>query len=126
MFDTLLIIDPADSLILIDFIDESVCNLAALILCLWKLGRDIHRRSAEERWINLIPYEWQRQVDWPPRIAGRRGKSSEVARQHRRRWNKSDRRSWIRTSFRALISAEEEELIPGYGSAERSPVLVAL
>ena len=66
------------------------------------------------------------QRDLPAGITGRRGKSREVARQHRGCWNERPRIRRVLAEGRALIPAEEKEFVPDYRSTDRAAKLIAL
>ena len=121
-----LIVDFADGLYLVPFFHESESDLAALILRLGQFRRDVYRRPAVERRVDLVAREWRRQIDLAAGITSRGGEISEIARHHRGRWNVANRGARIRAGFRALISAEEEEFVPHNRSAKRPAVLVSL
>src|SRR5687767_9574795 len=108
MIGTPLVVDFADGLHLIKFLNESIGDFAALILRLGKFGRDVYRRFAVKGGIDAIVDERRSQCDLAAGVASGRRESRPISGQHRRCWHVADRIARVRASLGALIATEEE------------------
>src|SRR5689334_27962 len=121
-----LIIDLAYELMLIVDVSAAECDFTAGITRFRQACGDFHSHGTELRGINAVVYKGSSQRNRAPCVACRRGKSRKVSGQHCGCGYELTGVSRILTKRRALISAEEEQLVLDDCAAARAAELIAL
>src|SRR5438552_6328150 len=126
MIGAQLVVDPANRHLTIFETRVAEDDLAARILSFRHFVCERHHWPAERRRIHAIVYEGSPKRDLPAGIAGRRGKSREVARQHCSSGNERDLVRWILSHPGTLVPTEEEQLAFENRATESSAILITL
>src|SRR5437867_10758992 len=126
MFGARLIVELDHELELVFNVFPAIRQFPARAIRFRKAGRDFYRSRTEQCGIDTVVYKRAPQRDLTACVAGRRSEGRKVAGQHCGCGNKGPHIGRVLTEGRALIPAEEKELVLDYRTAGRAAELIAL
>ena len=110
----------------VPYIPDSVCHQSARVGRDRKFGCDVHRRLADQCWIDAVVDERGPQRKLPAGVARGRGCGGEVTHQHRRCRNKGLGISRIFTKSGPLVTSKEKQFVLDDRATKSPAKLVAL